>query len=112
MSINNLGGIPFLQNYDPDIPLEQQLYEWQQKFGSSQQAISHFPVKPNNSDDFKAASRAVWKSMRQGTPYEQPEPDTGPYTANFYGLEKEEGVDLPSLIDFIFNATVDHTLVF
>jgi len=103
MAITNIDGVPFIWDEQEDKNLLGSLFP---------NAPNTNTQQINNNKNFKSTSRDIWKSMRQGTPYQQPEPDTEPYTANFYGLKKEEGVDLPSLIEFVFKATVDHTLVF
>lgn len=52
-------------------------------------------------DNFDNISGSIWGELKTNTPYQQPEPDTGPHTANFYGLAQSEGIRFDSLVSFI-----------
>lgn len=54
--------------------------------------------------DFKEVSRSVWQEMRAGTAYEQPNPDTGEYTADFWGAKAGEEIKFEDLVIFLCNA--------
>lgn len=63
--------------------------------------------------DFKNSSRQVWREIREGTPYQQPVPETNKdYSKDFYGINEEEDIDYDSLADFIFASQRDSSLVF
>lgn len=49
---------------------------------------------------FSLVSQHIWREMKKGTPYEVPDPPEE-YRADFYGKERNEGVKIDNLIDFI-----------
>lgn len=65
MSFNNIGGIPYLEDYDSNLPLDKQLQAWEQKFGSNQLPPS--PQIPSFHSLLKGSSKDVGKNSPFGT---------------------------------------------
>ena len=63
-------------------------------------------------DDFNTISRSLWQDMRADTLFEQPKAYTGPYTADFYGLESGEDIKFKELVDFIRQSHRDNSKIF
>ncbi|WP_430613038.1 HNH endonuclease [Flavobacterium sp. JP2137] len=61
---------------------------------------------------YRNISREIWQQMRVNTPFQQPEPDTGPYQTDFYGNKRGEGIDFKQLVHFLYEAYLDSSLVF
>lgn len=61
--MTTLNGIPYLQDYDPDIPLDDQLQNWQQQFGNNQMP----PTPPIPSFDSKL--KGINKNVADNSPF-------------------------------------------
>ena len=62
--------------------------------------------------DYKTTSRQDWQEMREGTPFQQPLPETEDYKEDFYGLSNSEGINFPKLVKFLDDYIYDCSLIF